>query len=140
MPEYVYALHDFLPEHEDEISFRAGEPIEVIEKDDLYSDGWWQVRSTHYYLHPYARAVVKGDAAALPARSEAPCSTLACHRAIVPSCLSPGALDTNACVGSQPGGPNRSLSPSLHHEYPSGRRTGCSGSHADEQLYAPTSG
>ena len=43
MPEYVYALHDFLPEHEDEVSFHAGERIEVVEKDDLYGDGWWQV-------------------------------------------------------------------------------------------------
>ncbi|KAF9458484.1 hypothetical protein BDZ94DRAFT_1226253 [Collybia nuda] len=45
MPEYVYALHDFLPEHEDEVSFHAGERIEVIEKDDLYNDGWWQGRN-----------------------------------------------------------------------------------------------
>ncbi|KAF8076889.1 hypothetical protein FPV67DRAFT_1715490 [Lyophyllum atratum] len=45
MPEYVYALHDFLPEHEDEVSFHAGERIEVIEKDDMYSDGWWQGRN-----------------------------------------------------------------------------------------------
>jgi hypothetical protein len=44
MPEYVYALHDFTPENSDEISFRAGDRIEVIEKDDLYGDGWWQVR------------------------------------------------------------------------------------------------
>jgi len=43
MPDYVYALHDFLPEHEDEVSFRQGERIEVVERDDLYSDGWWQV-------------------------------------------------------------------------------------------------
>jgi hypothetical protein len=43
MPDYVYALHDFQPENEDEVDFRAGEPIEVIEKDDQYSDGWWQV-------------------------------------------------------------------------------------------------
>jgi hypothetical protein len=43
MVEYVYALHDFLPEHEDEVSFLAGERIEVIEKDDQYGDGWWQV-------------------------------------------------------------------------------------------------
>jgi len=41
--EYVYALHDFQPEAEDEIPFRAGEKIEVIEKDDEYGDGWWQV-------------------------------------------------------------------------------------------------
>lgn len=44
MPEYVYALHDFTPEHEDEVPFRAGERIEVIEKDDQFGDGWWQVR------------------------------------------------------------------------------------------------
>lgn len=43
MPDYVYALHDFLPEHEDEVPFRQGERIEVVERDDLYSDGWWQV-------------------------------------------------------------------------------------------------
>ena len=46
MPEYVYALHDFQPEHEDEITFLAGQPIEVIEKDDQYSDGWWQVSTS----------------------------------------------------------------------------------------------
>lgn len=45
MPEYVYALHDFVPEHEDEISFSAGDRIEVIEKDDMYGDGWWQGRN-----------------------------------------------------------------------------------------------
>ena len=43
MPDYVYALHDFLPENEDEVSFRAGDRIEVVEKDDMYGDGWWQV-------------------------------------------------------------------------------------------------
>ncbi|KAG6334334.1 hypothetical protein ID866_4758 [Astraeus odoratus] len=45
MSAYVYALHDFHPEHEDEIGFRAGEPIEVIERDDQYNDGWWQGRN-----------------------------------------------------------------------------------------------
>lgn len=43
MGVYVYALHDFYPENEDEVSFRTGERIEVIEKDDQYGDGWWQV-------------------------------------------------------------------------------------------------
>ncbi|KZT29493.1 hypothetical protein NEOLEDRAFT_605321 [Neolentinus lepideus HHB14362 ss-1] len=43
--EYVYALHDFIPEHDDEVSFKAGERIEVVEKDDLYGDGWWQGRN-----------------------------------------------------------------------------------------------
>ena len=48
MVEYVYALHDFIPEHDDEVAFRAGERIEVVEKDELYGDGWWQV--SHAYL------------------------------------------------------------------------------------------
>ena len=50
MPEYVYAVHDFSPEHEDEIEFRAGDRIEVIEKDDMYGDGWWQVSTLSYSL------------------------------------------------------------------------------------------
>ena len=41
--EYVYALHDFAPQNDDEIQFEAGERIEVIERDDLYGDGWWTV-------------------------------------------------------------------------------------------------
>jgi hypothetical protein len=45
MVDYVYALHDFLPEHEDEVSFHTGERIEVVEKDDLYGDGWWKGRN-----------------------------------------------------------------------------------------------
>jgi hypothetical protein len=47
MPDYVYALHDFLPEHEDEVTFRQGERIEVVERDDMYGDGWWQVSYIH---------------------------------------------------------------------------------------------
>lgn len=42
MSEYVYALFDFAPENPDELYFKAGDRIEVIEKDDVYSDGWWQ--------------------------------------------------------------------------------------------------
>ncbi|KAF8261196.1 hypothetical protein EI94DRAFT_1833440 [Lactarius quietus] len=42
MVEYVYARHDFVAEHDDEIPFRAGERIEVVERDDLYGDGWWK--------------------------------------------------------------------------------------------------
>ncbi|THG96991.1 hypothetical protein EW026_g4932 [Hermanssonia centrifuga] len=45
MREYVYALHDFTPQIADEIAFKAGDAIEVIEKDDLYQDGWWQGRN-----------------------------------------------------------------------------------------------
>jgi hypothetical protein len=43
MPEFVYALFDFVPENPDEITFKTGDRIEVIEKDDTYGDGWWQV-------------------------------------------------------------------------------------------------
>ena len=46
MPEYVYALFDFAPENPDEIQFNAGDRIEVVEKDDVYGDGWWQVSSS----------------------------------------------------------------------------------------------
>jgi hypothetical protein len=45
MPEYVYALHDFTPENDDEVPFKAGERIEVLERDDAYGDGWWQGRN-----------------------------------------------------------------------------------------------
>jgi hypothetical protein len=48
MPDYVYALHDFLPENDDEVSFQQGERIEVVERDDLYSDGWWQVSCVYF--------------------------------------------------------------------------------------------
>ncbi|KAG8738831.1 polar growth protein [Ceratobasidium sp. 414] len=41
---YVWAQHDFTPEHEDEIAFRAGDRIEIVERDELYGDGWWQGR------------------------------------------------------------------------------------------------
>lgn len=44
--EIVYAIHNFEASVEDEISLEAGEAILVIEKDDLYNDGWWQVISS----------------------------------------------------------------------------------------------
>lgn len=33
MPEFVYALHDFLPENVDQILFKAGDCIKAIKKD-----------------------------------------------------------------------------------------------------------
>lgn len=39
----VYAIHNFEAENEDEITFKEGEPIVVLEKDEKYMDGWWQV-------------------------------------------------------------------------------------------------
>lgn len=43
MSNLVYAIHSFEAENEDEIDFLAGEPIVVLEKDEKYLDGWWQV-------------------------------------------------------------------------------------------------
>ncbi len=45
MPETVWAIHNFEAEAEDEISFNIGEPIIVLQKDELYQDGWWEVRA-----------------------------------------------------------------------------------------------
>ncbi|KAJ3289237.1 polar growth protein [Borealophlyctis nickersoniae] len=45
VPFLVYGKHNFVAEEEDEISFKAGEGVVVLEKDDLYSDGWWRVES-----------------------------------------------------------------------------------------------
>jgi hypothetical protein len=41
--EVVYAIHNFEAENPDEIAFRIGDPITVIEKDEKFLDGWWQV-------------------------------------------------------------------------------------------------
>ncbi|GAB5590799.1 hypothetical protein Unana1_05699 [Umbelopsis nana] len=40
--EVVYAVHNFEAENPDEIAFRIGDPITVIEKDEKFLDGWWQ--------------------------------------------------------------------------------------------------
>ncbi|KAJ3317877.1 polar growth protein [Boothiomyces sp. JEL0866] len=37
----VYGKHNFSAEESDEISFKAGEPIIVLEKDENFGDGWW---------------------------------------------------------------------------------------------------
>lgn len=50
--EIVYAIHDFVAENEDEIAFNAGESIIVLEKDEKYMDGWWQVSSLQEVSYP----------------------------------------------------------------------------------------
>ena len=63
MPEYVYALFDFAPENPDEINFNAGDRIEVIEKDDVYGDGWWQVSPSsigRYFSFRFGDVVLPG--------------------------------------------------------------------------------
>jgi hypothetical protein len=41
--EMVYAIHSFQAKRDDELDFEYGEPIIVLEKDDMYGDGWWKV-------------------------------------------------------------------------------------------------
>lgn len=53
MVDVVYALHTFEAENEDELTFEAGERIIVLERDDQYSDGWFQVRPGRSALSPY---------------------------------------------------------------------------------------
>lgn len=53
MVDVVYALHTFEAENEDELTFEAGERIIVLERDDQYSDGWFQVRSNRSGLSLY---------------------------------------------------------------------------------------
>lgn len=58
----MYALHDFEAENEDELSFSAGEKIVVMERDDLYGDGWFQV-SPRYSTETNERGGRKIDGA-----------------------------------------------------------------------------
>ncbi|KAI8991665.1 hypothetical protein BDF20DRAFT_997490 [Mycotypha africana] len=44
-PNIVYATHDFEAENEDEITFKCGEPIVILQNDDQYMDGWWYGRN-----------------------------------------------------------------------------------------------
>ncbi|MBW0513127.1 hypothetical protein O181_052842 [Austropuccinia psidii MF-1] len=41
----VYAIHNFQAENPDKLSFSASGAIQVTNKDDQYSDGWWQGRN-----------------------------------------------------------------------------------------------
>ncbi|KAJ8663700.1 hypothetical protein O0I10_000949 [Lichtheimia ornata] len=43
--EIVLVTHNFDAKQNDEISIRAGETIQVIEKDDAFLDGWWRGRN-----------------------------------------------------------------------------------------------
>lgn len=55
-PTIVYAVHNFEAENEDEINFFIGEPITVLEKDEKYLDGWWQVNFFFYMYQIYRRS------------------------------------------------------------------------------------
>src|SRR5690349_4516318 len=58
MPETVWAIHNFEAEAEDEISFNIGEPIIVLQKDELYQDGWWEVRQNWHRRHAHSRGTL----------------------------------------------------------------------------------
>ena len=66
----VWALHDFEAENPDEVSFKAGECILVVEKDDEYGDGWWQGTNErgHTGLFPFTYTTID-RALALSAKS-----------------------------------------------------------------------
>lgn len=54
--EIVYAIHNFQAENEDELTFCSGEPIIVLQKDDGFNDGWWQVykmKKGHNQIHTH---------------------------------------------------------------------------------------
>ena len=38
----MFAHHYFDPEEDNEIALNKGEPIVVLQKDELYNDGWWK--------------------------------------------------------------------------------------------------
>ncbi|KAA1124965.1 polar growth protein [Puccinia graminis f. sp. tritici] len=65
----VYAIHDFQAENPDELSFSAGEAIEVTEKDDLYGDGWWQGRNTKGQFGLFPQAYTLPAASVVPTGS-----------------------------------------------------------------------
>jgi hypothetical protein len=48
--EMVFAIHPFQAIRDDEIDFDYGEPIIVIEKDDMYGDGWWKVSKKKFFF------------------------------------------------------------------------------------------
>jgi hypothetical protein len=50
--DIVYVIHHFEAENEDEISLCIGDPVIVLEKDDGFEDGWWQVRRSYHFMYP----------------------------------------------------------------------------------------
>ncbi|KAJ1978502.1 hypothetical protein H4R35_001880 [Dimargaris xerosporica] len=68
-PEVRIALHEFRAEHEDEISFGAGERVVVLERDEIYNDGWWQGRNEQgqtglfpvNFTQPLAHSTARGS-------------------------------------------------------------------------------
>jgi hypothetical protein len=49
MQAWVYAVHHFQPENEDELGLSVGDRIEVLERDEDFGDGWWQVLVSSFF-------------------------------------------------------------------------------------------
>ncbi|KAJ3144436.1 polar growth protein [Geranomyces variabilis] len=69
LPFVVYGRHKFLAEEEDEITFAAAEPVVVLERDELYSDGWWRGRNRQGHVGLFPKNFIAFDPPTLPARS-----------------------------------------------------------------------
>ncbi|KAJ3158839.1 polar growth protein [Geranomyces michiganensis] len=66
LPFVVYGRHRFLAEEEDEITFAAAEPVVVLERDELYSDGWWRGRNRQGHVGLFPKNFIAFDPPAAP--------------------------------------------------------------------------
>jgi hypothetical protein len=46
----VIAIHKFDAENDDELPFDVGERLVVVEKDEVYGDGWWRVSLSFFFF------------------------------------------------------------------------------------------
>ncbi|KAG9037716.1 hypothetical protein FRB95_004562 [Tulasnella sp. JGI-2019a] len=65
MSTILRAVHNFTSENEDEITFNVNDLIEVVERGDLYSDGWWQ-----------GKVLPDGPVGLFPSAFTAPCDAV----------------------------------------------------------------
>ncbi|SPO24347.1 related to BOI1 - BEM1 protein-binding protein [Ustilago trichophora] len=89
----VWALHDFEAENPDEVSFKAGECILVVEKDDEYGDGWWQGTNEngHTGLFPFTYTTIDRNLALSAKSGNATPDALGTPQG-VPSSTKPGVM------------------------------------------------
>ncbi|SPC65860.1 related to BOI1 - BEM1 protein-binding protein [Ustilago sp. UG-2017b] len=89
----VWALHDFEAENPDEVSFKAGECIFVVEKDDEFGDGWWQGtnESGHTGLFPFTYTTLDRNLALSAKSGNATPDALGTPQALG-SCAKPGVM------------------------------------------------
>ncbi|KAH9927346.1 uncharacterized protein B0H18DRAFT_1084840 [Fomitopsis serialis] len=112
MPEYVYALHEFTPENPDEVSFKIGDKVEVIEKDDLYGDGWWKGRNPAGNIGLFPRSYTSPNPPSISSRLAAVAESADASSASS-TVEAPVASTTTACGTSQP--PHGTADPILSH-------------------------